>query len=397
MVAAVRRGRTIRLVAHEFRVNRWTVRRWVERAGDQRLDRVDWTDRRRGPRRPANRTSPRIEDDILRVRQKLREESDLGEFGDAAIHRQLLTQGYPCTPSVRTIGRVLLRRGLLDGRRRIRRKAPPRGWYLPDVAQGQAELDSFDIVSGLVIRGGIDVEVLNAISLHGALVGSWVRSFISARETTQALLEHWREFGLPAYAQFDNDSRFHGTHRWPNSLGQVTRLCLSLGVVPVFVPPREPGFQAAIESYNGRWQTKVWARFQHPSLPALQNQSSKYVQANRRRSAIRQEAAPARAAFPEGSLLNLHLPRRGRVVFLRRTDQKGRATLLGHSFSVDPFWPHRLVRSELDFDSNLIRFYALRRREPHQQPLLAQTPYQLPRKPFQGRSPFADSCHESTD
>jgi len=29
--------------------------------------------------------------------------------------------------------------------------------------------------------------------------------------------------------------------------GLVSRLCPSLGLAPVFVPPREPGFQAAIE------------------------------------------------------------------------------------------------------------------------------------------------------
>jgi len=35
-----------------------------------------------------------------------------------------------------------------------------------------AELDSFDFVEGLVIRGGTDVCVLNTVSLHGGLCGS---------------------------------------------------------------------------------------------------------------------------------------------------------------------------------------------------------------------------------
>jgi len=39
------------------------------------------------------------------------------------------------------------------------------------------------------------------------------------------------------------------------------RTCLRLDVTPVFAPPRESGFQAAIENFNGRWQAKVWARF----------------------------------------------------------------------------------------------------------------------------------------
>ena len=100
--------------------------------------------------------------------------------------------------------------------------------------------------------------------------------------TMESLIERWRESGLPAYAQFDNDPIFHGAYRYPDALGRIIRLCLSLGVVPVFVPPRETGFQAMIESYNGWWQAKVWSRFQHANLEDLQGHSHKYVQALRK-------------------------------------------------------------------------------------------------------------------
>ena len=83
----------------------------------------------------------------------------------------------------------------------------------------------------------------------------------TAKKTVQTLVAHWREHGLPAYAQFDNDTIFQGAHQYRDTFGRVTRLCLQLGVTPVFAPPRETGFQAAIESYNGRWQAKVWRRF----------------------------------------------------------------------------------------------------------------------------------------
>ena len=44
-------------------------------------------------------------------------------------------------------------------------------------------------------------------------------------------------------------------------VGRVVRLCLGLSLTSVFALPREPGLQAAIEAFNGRWQAKVWARF----------------------------------------------------------------------------------------------------------------------------------------
>jgi len=378
----VRRGVSMRQVATQFRVALSTVQSWVQRAGTQRLDRVDWSDRPRGPHRPANKCSRELEDLVLTLRRQLKETSDLGEFGAEAIQRALQDQGVELFPAVRTIGRILERRGALDGRTRPRRPAPPRGWYLPDVAAGQAELDSFDIVEGLVIKGGTDVEVLNGISLHGGLVASWPQAAITAESVLEALLQHWQAVGLPAYAQFDNDTRFQGPHQHPDTLGRVTRGCLSLGVVPVFAPPRESGFQAAIENFNGRWQAKVWARFQHASLAALQGQSAKFIAASRRRAAPRLDKAPARRPFPTGWHLNLKARPHGCLIFLRRTTEQGVASLLGHTFALDPTWPHRLVRAEVDLDAQIIRFYALRRREPTWQPLLREVPYEFPRRRF---------------
>jgi hypothetical protein len=185
-------------------------------------------------------------------------------------------------------------------------------------------------------------------------------------------------FGLPAYAQFDNDTRFQGAHQWKDSIGRVARLCLSLGVTPVFVPPRETGFQAAIESFNGRWQAKVWARFHYDSLAAVQAQSARYVAAYRRRCESRIDGAPTRRKFPRSWRLDLQAGPRGRIIFLRRTTEQGEANLLGHMFAVDSNWPHRLVRAEVDLDVGAIDFYALRRREPEQQPLLTSCHYKLP-------------------
>src|SRR6516162_10277687 len=266
MVQAVRRGASLRQVAQQFGVALATVQRWVERANGQRLDRVDWSDHPCGLPTPVNRTELQREDLVLTLRQELRDTSDLGEFGAAAIHREWLARGLADPPAVRTIGLILERRGALDRRRRVRRPPPPAGWYLPAVADGRAELDSFDMVEGLVIQGGTTVEVLNGISLHGGLVVSWPQSVITANFVVEALVEHWRAVGLPGYAQFDNDAIFEGAQVHPDTIGRVTRTCLSLGVIPVFVPPLFINFPAATESFNGLWQAKVWARFHYDSL-----------------------------------------------------------------------------------------------------------------------------------
>jgi putative transposase len=382
MVAAVRRGHPQRAVARRFGVSLATVQYWIDRARGQRLDRVDWSDRSHAPRMP-HRTEGAIEDLVLSLRRELAETSDLGACGAEAIRHALRERGVRGIPSIRTIGRILGRRGALDRRRRVRRPPPPRGWYLPEVAARHVELDSFDIVEGLVIKDGPQVEILNGVALHGGLVASWpMAAPVTAKAVVGALIEHWRTHGLPGYAQFDNDTIFQGTHTHPDVIGRVMRLCLSLGVIPVFVPPREMGFQAMIEGYNGQWQAKVWARFAHGSLAELEGRSGRYVAAVHRTRADRIEAAPPRRPFPGPWRLNLQAQPRGRVVYLRRTDASGSVEVLGRRFAVDAQWPNRLVRVEFDLDAGRMRFFALRRREPKSQPMLKELDHHIPRRRF---------------
>jgi hypothetical protein len=382
MVAAVRRGQSLRVVARRFGVGITTVAHWVGRAKGQRLDRVDWSDRSHAPHQPR-RTDSAVEDLVLKTRSALAH-GDLGAIGAAAIRQALQEQGVAPLPALRTINRILARRGALDGRRRTRRPPPPRGWYLPEVATAQAELDSFDIVEGLVLKDGPQIEVLNGVSLHGGLVVSWpTLSPVTATLTVQSLVEHWRLVGLPGYAQFDNDMIFQGTHRYPDALGRIIRVCLSLDVVPVFVPPRETGFQAMIESYNGWWQAKVWSRFHHANLADVQGHSQRYVQALRKQRAARIEAVPDRRAFPAAWKLDLKKRPGGQLVYLRRSNGSSAVTLLGQTWTLGQVWPNRLVRCEVDLNHDKIRFFPLRRKEPTSQPQILEVDYRLPARGFQ--------------
>jgi hypothetical protein len=356
---------------------------WVAHAHGKRLDRVCFANRK--PGRAWNRTASETELRILELRTGLREHSILGEYGADAI-RLGLGESDPeaAVPSRATINRVLARRGALDGTQRQRRPAPPKGWYLPTVASADAELDCFDFIDDLKIAAGPLVSVLTGISLHGALANTWIMPQPRATGVVEALIARFRCDGLPNYAQFDNDTLFQGAHQFAHTVGRVSRLCLALGVIPVFAPPREPGFQNAIEGFNGLWQSKVWARHQFPDLEALQAASTAYISAHRAKTACRRDAAPARRTLPRGFCLDLRAPLNGTIIFLRRTDPSGAVHMLGTTFAVDRHWIHRLVRSEVDFTHQRIRFYALRRRDPADQRLLRESPYDLPDKPFQG-------------
>src|SRR5260370_9113886 len=100
MVAAVRRGQSLRTVADQFGVGVATVAYWVERAKGQRLDRVDWSDRSRAPHK-TRRTDTSLEDLVLRPRRELAH-GDLGAIAADAIRQppadQRVTGGPPLPP-----------------------------------------------------------------------------------------------------------------------------------------------------------------------------------------------------------------------------------------------------------------------------------------------------------
>jgi hypothetical protein len=73
------------------------------------------------------------------------------------------------------------------------------------------------------------------------------------------------------------------------------------------------------------------------------------------------------------------------MIYLRRSNDQGNVPLFAQTFPVAEHWGHRLVRCEVDFTHQRIRFYAMRRRDPHHQPLLREVPYLRPNKPFQGK------------
>ena len=197
-------------IANEYHVSKSTVALWVERAKGKRLDRTDWTDRSAGQETPHNRTAHSIEQCVLHLRKELKENSPLGEYGADAIKDEMTRLGCIHSLSRPTINRILQRHGMFDGKKRQRRTPPSTGWYLPDVANGFAELDQYDFVEDLCLEGGRLVHVFNGISLLGRLVVSCPESQMRSEKTVRNLIAFWKEFGLPDYAQFDNSTIFQG-------------------------------------------------------------------------------------------------------------------------------------------------------------------------------------------
>ena len=70
------------------------------------------------------------------------------------------------------------------------------------------------------------------------------------RDIAGALVLCFKTLGIPKYLQLDNKLPSRGSNRYPHSFGLVIRLCLYLGIEPVFIPVKEPWRNGIVEHFN---------------------------------------------------------------------------------------------------------------------------------------------------
>jgi hypothetical protein len=89
----------------------------------------------------------------------------------------------------------------------------------------------------------------------------------------------------------------------------------------VFAPPRETGFQAKIERYNGLWQKGVLERFHFRNHQHLTEQSRRYVEAFNDKNKDSIQSAPDRYEIPDNYIFCYDNLLSGQIFFIKRTDK----------------------------------------------------------------------------
>jgi len=152
------------------------------------------------------------------------------------------------------------------------------------------------------------------------------------------LVSAWQKMGCPKHLKMDNCLDFRGSNLYPRSLSKLVRVCLDLGVQPVFIPIREPWRNGVVENLNGlldrflfRLQTfktekQLHKAVQHMEtvintthrLPALQGKTPQEFAANAK---LRYPPAPYDWRTRDLRLL------KGKVTFIRLVRKSGRITV----------------------------------------------------------------------
>jgi transposase len=197
------------------------------------------------PHHTRDKISETMEQTIIDTRKKL-ETTLYAQIGALNIKWHLEEQGLT-PPPVSTINSVLKRNNLV----KKKTKYEPKGADYPALkAEYSNFMHQFDVVGPRYLKTDGRFYSANAIDTYDR------RCCINpARRQTKAdilasLLRCFIILGIPKYLQMDNKLSMRGSNRYPHSFGLIIRLCLYLGIQPIFIPIKEPWRNGIIEKFQ---------------------------------------------------------------------------------------------------------------------------------------------------
>lgn len=221
---------------------------WVERY--ERYDPDDpinsLRNRLSAPKHQSRKTMPLIETMIVNSRKdRMARNSDSTKYaliGAKAIHYELSALGVENLPSARATHKILVRNHLIEKNRPnlIPIREPHCKHYPWPEANYINDLQQLDLIGPRYIEN--DSTKYYTVTLKDTVSKRInLEPFIGhqAQDISRFLISSWKTMGLPKVLQMDNGLEFRGSNRYPRRFGQVVRLCLDLGVIPVYIPPAE--------------------------------------------------------------------------------------------------------------------------------------------------------------
>ena len=229
--------------------------KWLKR---YKLDGEDWTkSHSRKPHQSPKRIDKIMEQTVIETRKYL-EKKQYSQIGALAIGYDLNKQGI-ISPPISTINKILRRNNLVLKRT----KYTPKGVSYPSLLITHSNyVHQIDIVGPRYLKEDgrfYSVNVIDAFDRRNSTNPERRQNRIAV---TKGLVSSWQTLGIPLYEQMDNKLPMRGSNQYPHSFGLVIRLCLSLGIQPLFIPLAEPWRNGIIEHFQNVFD-KMFFRTQY--------------------------------------------------------------------------------------------------------------------------------------
>jgi len=233
---------------------RWFFK-WLKR---YRYGGDNWSDDLlRKPHRTRDKININMEQAIIDTRKKL-ETTLYAQIGALNIKWHLEKQGL-VPPTISTINNVLKRNDLV----KKHHKYEPKGVNYPALKVSKSNfMQQFDVVGPRYLKTDGRFYSANIIDAYDR------RCCINpVRRQTKvdilaSLVRCFKLLGIPEYLQMDNKLSMRGSNRYPHSFGLIIRLCLYLGIQPIFIPIGEPWRNGIIERFQNVFD-KMFFRSQY--------------------------------------------------------------------------------------------------------------------------------------
>jgi putative transposase len=206
------------------------------------------------------------------------ESNPRAQYGALAVAWELRRIGVDPIPNRWTIEREIARAGLAKPRRRSGGYVL-KGVPFPDRAPPEpGEVHQVDVVGPRHLDGGVAFHALNLLDVGSHEAASEIVQVPRPNVLATGLIGMWSRVGLPLVAQFDNHSNFRGGIPPASaSFGPVVATCLDLGVVPRFIPLREPWRNGVVERFNDVWDKSFFRTERFSGLDHLRRENGAFI------------------------------------------------------------------------------------------------------------------------
>ena len=347
------------------------LQKWIVRYSsiNDRSKNEWFKDKSRAPKNISKKTDSGIEQLVVSVRKSLmegkNEDTKYRCIGADEIQFRMYELGYSeaDTPSLSTIKRIIKRNGLIVQKRKryVRCKSKKRYTLLNPIKANKVH--QMDFVGPRHIKGYGRISSLNLIDV----VSSKAHIQQYAGQTMDNVIEFlfgvWTENAIPNYLQMDNSASFIGDLIHTRHFSRVVRLCLHVGVEPVFIAQNKPWMNGKIEDLNGDFKVNFWEREQWTGLGHIRSESIIFLMRRNNRQdwmnrKIEMATIPHRKLPGDFMIEVSSLPiTEGKVHFIRQVKGDGTISVLNENFDVGESLVYEYVWATIDTKKGQLRIY----------------------------------------
>jgi len=237
-VLAVLAGESVSEVAAQVGVSRQSAHTWLARYRDEGLGGL--VDRSHRPDSCPHQSPVEVEAAICELRR------EHPRWGPRRLAHELARVGMTPVPSASTVYRTLVRHGLVEARKRGRRREDYKRWE----RDAPMALWQLDIVGGVLLVDGREVKVVTGVDDHSrycVIASACLRA--TGRAVCLAFAQALERYGVPEEVLTDNGKQF--TARFGRG-GEVLfdRICRDNGIVHRLTQPATPTTTGKVERFH---------------------------------------------------------------------------------------------------------------------------------------------------